>query len=224
MNLQKVNDSKTEMMLIGSMHLQLVEFQQFLIGDEIIMPADSFRHPRVQFDSKMRPDKQITSIVKMSKGHVSGSIMSVPILLRNHGSCLYYQPFRLLQLSSLWATQKSNSSKYDHITPILKDLHWLPVQQQINFKILLFTFKCLHGQTPKYFQDLLTWSQPKGLMSDNKLLPVVPKSKQVTYGEHAFSNAAPRLWNALPNYIKLSVNIEVFKCHLKTHLFKEFYV
>ncbi len=102
----------------------------------------------------------------------------------------------------------TNSYKYDHITPIFKDLHWLPVQQRINLKILLFTFKCLHGQAPKYLQDLLIWSQPKGLMSDNKHLPVVPKSKQVTYGEHAFSNAAPRLWNALPNYIKLSVNIE----------------
>ncbi len=94
----------------------------------------------------------------------------------------------------------------------------MPVQQGINFKIFFFTFKCLHGQAPKYLQHLLTWSQPKGLQSDNKLLLVVPKSKQVTHGDCAFSIAAPRLWNALPNYIKLSVNIEVFKCHLKTHV------
>ncbi len=51
-----------------------------------------------------------------------------------------------------------------------------------------------------------------GVITDNKLLLVVPKSKQVTYIDRAFSIAAPRLWNALPNYIKLSVNIEVFKC------------
>ncbi len=57
-----------------------------------------------------------------------------------------------------------------------------------------------------------------------KLLLLVPKSKQITYGDHAFSIAAPRLWNTLLKYIKLSINIEVFKCHLKTHLFKEFYI
>ncbi len=124
------------------------------------------------------------------------------------------------QIKNLQAIQNTaphlvtNSYKYDHITPILKDLHWLPVQQRTNFKILLFTFKCLQGQAPKYLQVLLTWSQPKGLRSDNKLLLVVPKSKQVTYGDPAFSIAAATLSNALLNYIKLSVNIEIFKCHL----------
>ncbi len=70
---------------------------------------------------------------------------------------------------------------------------------------------------------MLTWSQNKRLWSDNTLLLVVPKSIHVTYGDRAFSIAAPRLWNALLNYIKLSVNLEVFKCYLQTHLFKESY-
>ncbi len=66
MNFQKVNDGKTEMMLISSMHLPPVELPQFLVGDEIIMPADSFMNLRVQFDSKICLDKHITSIVKIS--------------------------------------------------------------------------------------------------------------------------------------------------------------
>ncbi len=66
MNFQKVNNGKTEMMLISSTHLPPVTFPQFLVGDEIISPADSFIYLGVQFDSKMRLDKQITSIVKMS--------------------------------------------------------------------------------------------------------------------------------------------------------------
>ncbi len=127
------------------------------------------------------------------------------------------------QIKKLQAIQNTaahlvtTSYKYDHITFILKDLHWQPVQQRINFKMLLFTFKCLHGQPPKYRHDFLTWSYPKRLRSDNKLLLVLPKSKQVTYGDHAFSIATPWMWNVLPNYIKRSVNIEVIKCHLKTH-------
>ncbi len=54
------------MMLISSMHLPHVKFPQFLIGYEIIMPAASFRNLGVQLYSKMRFDKQITSIVKIS--------------------------------------------------------------------------------------------------------------------------------------------------------------
>ncbi len=45
----------------------------------------------------------------------------------------------------------TNSCKCDHITPI----PLLPVQQRINFKCVLYTFKCLHSQAPKYLHDLL---------------------------------------------------------------------
>ncbi len=133
------------------------------------------------------------------------------------------------QIKTLQAIQNTaahlvtNLNKYDHITPMLKGLHWLPVQQQINFKILLFKFKCLPGQAPKYLQNLLKWSQPKGLRSDNNLLLVVHKSQQLTYGDPACSIAATRSWNTLPNYIKLC-QYKVFKCHLQSHLFKGSYM
>ena len=38
--------------------------------------------------------------------------------------------------------------KFDHGTPLLSELHWLSVRQRIVFKILLYTFKALHGVTP----------------------------------------------------------------------------
>ncbi len=67
MNFRKVNDGKTEMMLIYSaIHLTPVEFLQFLIGDGIIVPAHSFKNMGVQCYSKMCLDKQITSIIKIS--------------------------------------------------------------------------------------------------------------------------------------------------------------
>ena len=45
--------------------------------------------------------------------------------------------------------------KYDHITPVLVDLHWLPVKQRIDFKILLLTYKALNGLAPAYMRELL---------------------------------------------------------------------
>ncbi len=47
------------------------------------------------------------------------------------------------------------SMKHEHFTPFLPMLHWLLVEQQIHFKLLLPTFKALHGQAPNYITDLL---------------------------------------------------------------------
>ena len=40
--------------------------------------------------------------------------------------------------------------KFDHITPVLKDLHWLPIAQRIEYKVLLLTYKTLHGKALAY--------------------------------------------------------------------------
>ncbi len=48
-----------------------------------------------------------------------------------------------------------NSHKSTHITPILRILHWLPIQFRIDFKILLFVYKSLHDLAPIYLSELL---------------------------------------------------------------------
>ncbi len=45
--------------------------------------------------------------------------------------------------------------KCDHITPVLIDLHWLPVEHRINFKLMCLTYEALHGSAPAYLTDLL---------------------------------------------------------------------
>ena len=45
--------------------------------------------------------------------------------------------------------------KHDHVAPLLKELHWLPVEQRIIFKFLLLTFKALNNLCPIYISDLL---------------------------------------------------------------------
>ena len=62
------------------------------------------------------------------------------------------------------------SRKYDHITPVLLDLHWLPINERIKFKILLLTFKALRQQVPTYIQDLvIRYSQPRTFRSSCSL-------------------------------------------------------
>ncbi len=90
--------------------------------------------------------------------------------------------------------------KYEHVTPLLRSLHWLPVDKRIKFKIILFTYKCLHGMAPVYLSDLLTYHQSKRSLrsSDDTTLLTIQKSRLATYGYRAFVVIAPRLWNKLP--------------------------
>ena len=53
-----------------------------------------------------------------------------------------------------------SAHKFCHLTPLLAELHWLPVRSRIHYKILLITFKILHGLSPKYLSDLISIQQP----------------------------------------------------------------
>jgi hypothetical protein len=111
--------------------------------------------------------------------------------------------------------------KFDHVTPLLKELHWLPIVYRIQFKILLLTFKCLHGKAPMYLSSLLQRYSPKrALRSTNKHLLVNKSAKGKTYGNRAFSVAAPKLWNNLPSDLRRCTKLATFKNKLKTVLFR----
>ena len=106
-------------------------------------------------------------------------------------------------------------------SPLLIELHWLPVEQRINFKILLFTYKIANGLAPMYLSQLLVPYVPRrDLRSADKLLFCQPSYSTKSYGSRAFSVSAPCLWNKLPMDIKCSPSIAIFKRKLKTHLFK----
>ena len=108
------------------------------------------------------------------------------------------------------------------ITPVLKRLHWLPVRQSINFKVLSLTYKALNNEASVYLRKLLVDYQPtRALRSSAARLLVVPRRK-LKYGERAFSFAAPTLWNQLLNHIKLSESTVTLK---KTWIsyFSEYY-
>ena len=107
----------------------------------------------------------------------------------------------------------------------MMELHWLPIKERINFKILMFTHKSIFGGVPGYIQELVTpYVPPRRLRSmDNPNLLVVPRHKTERYGARAYSSVAPKLWNALPPNIRSESNFNVFKKLIKTHYFKAVY-
>ena len=114
--------------------------------------------------------------------------------------------------------------KYDHISPILRTLHWLLVHLCITFKILLFVYKITHNCAPKYLQDLVSLrssSSVRSLRSSFSMQLIHGPRTKTRYGDRAFSFIAPTLWNKLPPHIQNAPSIESFKTLLKTHLFNQ---
>ena len=103
------------------------------------------------------------------------------------------------------------TKKRSHITPILRELHWLPVDSRIKYKLLLIVFKALNDLAPDYISCLIKPYIPsRPLRSSTKLLLSEPTSTN-SWGKQAFSVAAPRLWNSLPIKIRSSTSLAQFK-------------
>ena len=115
--------------------------------------------------------------------------------------------------------------KHCHITPLLQQLHWLPIRLRIEFKILLITFKVLQGSAPKYLIDSISVLPPSryDLRRNNKgiLLSTPKRFTKVTMGDRSFMAAAPRLWKILPVSFRPACTKSDFKQKLKTFLFSK---
>ena len=111
---------------------------------------------------------------------------------------------RLQRIQNIAARVVTRSKKSCHITPVLKDLHWLPVRYRIVYKILLIVYKAINGLSPLYISNLFSFYTPsRNLRLNEKLLLIEPKSKH-SWGDRSFVVAAPRLWNELPLSIRTS--------------------
>jgi len=107
---------------------------------------------------------------------------------------------------------------------MLKELHWLPVIKRIQFKTLLITYKALNGLAPIYLTERLQKkANTRTLRSYGELILAVPKYKLQTYGLNAFSVPGPTFLNKLPSHIRISKSLNVFKKHVKTFLFKQYF-
>ena len=114
------------------------------------------------------------------------------------------------------------TEKYEHITPSLMDLNWLPVEYRIIYKILLLIYKAINGLSPRYISNLLSFcSSSYSLRSYSKKLLQNPRSKLKSYGDRRFSIAGPKLWNSIPASLRNTDSLNSFKKHLKTYLFHQ---
>ena len=241
-NFLKLNSNKTELMVVAPKStLQKTGNLILSIDGCSICPSSQVRNLGVLLDPSLSFESHIKSVTKsaffqlrnISRLRPSLSDTSAETLIHAFvTSRLDYCNGVLYGVSSktlarLQYVQNSaariltRTKPWQHITPTLQQLHWLPIKHCITFKVLLLTYKSLHGLAPSYLSDLLhPYTPTRGLRSSDAGLLSTPHSKRSTISDRAFSVVAPRLWNSLPPSIRDSDSISLFKTRLKTHLFR----
>ena len=115
----------------------------------------------------------------------------------------------------------------EHITPVLKQLRWLKIQDRIIYKMLMLTYKSYYNMAPPYLCELINKKESHvntRLGTDHHQLIVPPISKDCsnTFLERSFIYAAPCEWNKLSEHIRIS-NFDCFRKSVKTMLFTQQY-
>ncbi|XP_071348004.1 uncharacterized protein [Trachinotus anak] len=128
------------------------------------------------------------------------------------------QPLRMIQNAA--ARLVYNQPKRSHVTPLLIELHWLPVAARIKFKSLMLAYKVVSGTAPTYLNALVqeyASSRPLRSSTERRLALPPIRSRQ----SKLFSHVVPRWWNALPLPTRAGASLSNFKRLLKTQLFRE---
>ena len=102
-------------------------------------------------------------------------------------------------------------NKFYSATSMLYELHWLPVDKRIAYKVCCIVFKCLNGQSPNYLSDLLNVYCPaRRLRSSDDQTKLVKRNTSRKIGQRSFSFCGPNFWNNLPQGLRESNSIDIF--------------
>ena len=238
-NFLKLNDDKTEILVLSKKNLEQVPSVR--IGSADIKASTTAKNLGVIFDKTLSMESQINAVCKRAFWEIrnigrirpylndksAASLVHSFVSSRlDYCNSLYYgvskkHQNKLQRVLNCAARVVAKVKKSEHITPTLAHLHWLPIQQRIEYKVLLLTFKALHGLAPEYLAELICQYQPAmNLRSEDQELLCVPPTNLVTYGDRAFVKAAPTLWNRLPIHVRKLKDVNCFKQVLKTHLYR----
>ena len=239
-----LNPSKTEFLLIGTkqQRLKFSDLTNLSLSNDIIPVSSSARNLGFIFDSDMSFSEQINSVSKSCHFHIRDIRRIRHLLPLSAATALanslvsskldycnsLYSGISQSNLNKLQRIQNSlarvitNTSKYQHITPTLKKLHWLPIKpnkESITNSVFSHT-KTLTNQQPTYLYNSLSFpSHSVSTRSSDSLVLSIPYVRS-SLGKRAFSVIGPRLWNSLPPDTRNSNSLPTFRSRLKTHLFK----
>lgn len=249
-NRLKLNGEKTEFIWLGTrQQLAKISPAPLQVGGQFLLPLDKVRDLGVIIDSQLAMDAHVSNVVRSCFYHLrqlrtvrrsltfdaKRTLVTAFIASRVdycnavlHGVPAYIIR-RLQMVMNAAARLIVGAGKYEHITPVLRDvLHWLPVPQRIEYKMATLVFNCIRGTGPSYLRDVCvpvsTVPGRSSLRSADRGDLVVPRTRTAKLGRRSFTAAAPAIWNSLPLHLRSpSISRGQFSVGLKTHLFQEAY-
>ena len=241
-NMLKLNSDKTEVILFAPKRLisQISVPISVHVHGEDNLPEPVVKNLGVMLDSSLNMQRQISKITKScyyqlrrisrvrkyltmqaAKSLVNALVLSK---LDYCNSLLVNLPkylIKKLQKIQNYAVRVIKRVKVrQSVRKHLKDLHWLPVEYRIQFKVALLTYKSLNNLAPLYLKDMLQEYSPVRTLRSSSRYYLTRKRHLNHYGSRVFSVAAPKIWNSLPNDLRKTDSLERFKANLKTHFFR----
>ena len=239
----RLNHKKTEVMWLGSrQQLEKLSVQQVTVVSSPVTVSSSARDLGVIIDSQLSLSGHVSALCRSCYHQLrqlrpvtrSLSEVTVKTLVQAFVSCrldycnslLYGMTDELFQrlqgIQNAAARLVTGTRRREHITPVLRQLHWLPVRQRVEFKLALLMHKSLLGQLPPYLADdcqLIADSDRRTLRSSHTATFAVRRT-YTTFGDRSFAVAGAKIWNSLPSCVRSAdFSTDCFKRALKTHLF-----
>ena len=233
----KLNASKTQVIVFHpDSRSSEIAFSQLILSDgSHIQLSNQVYNLGVILDSNMSFSPHISSSISqgynlirnisgirkyISREHMKTLVNAIIIAKFDNCNSMYmgissFDCGRLRKFQNSCARLIYGKRKRDHVSGILKELHWLPCEARTYFKILCYVFKCIHGLAPLYLSELLIIKQHQDLTLQ------IPRTFS-TYGDRAFYSAGPKLWNSLPQEIRFVKSLDGFKSKLKHYFFNSF--
>ena len=245
-NFLKLNESKTDVIIISSKHDSSENTTTLKInaeGTSSIVNTD-VKSLGIHLDEKLSMTTHISTTIQTCNMHLRNlwylaSKLTLPLKIQmthamilsrlDYCNCVLYG-ITSKDLARLQKVQNSavrfifGKGKRSHVTQLLKKVHFLPVKQRIMFKIALMVFKCINNIAPIYLQELIALRNPKlnYLRVDNDFFFLeTPPAPTLASTQKAFSYAGPKVWNVLPYCVRASENVVIFKKRLKSHYFTQ---
>jgi hypothetical protein len=256
-NFLTLNPSKTEFLIIW-LPKQLAKLHKpvLVLPDNIIVtPVTSARNLGIILDSNLSFKLHINYLSKSCLYHCrdlrrirssldfdTARTIATSLVQSKLDYCnsLYYnisskQLNRLQIIQNSLARAVTRTLRFSHITPVLKSLHWLKIEQRIIYKIISLTYTVLQNDSPSYLIQKLK-IQPSRSTRSLTVVTLQRTSVKLETGKRAFTYAAPFLWNSLPTSLRqpainnspigvqrLALTRYSFHRQLKTHLFSHSY-
>ena len=184
-NMLKINDEKTELIIFGISYRKFPSLS-LKIGNIHINSSDSVKNLGAFLDTQMTMERFVSDKIKNSMYFIKNigrirrfltpaatkTLVHAYVISRLDFSNSLLSGINCFLLKRLQSVQNAAAglvyrlSKYDDVYPLLKSLHWLPIKQRIDFKILTITHNSLHHKAPAYLTDLAWRSTKRNLRSD----------------------------------------------------------